>query len=232
MGIYAQQLVAAEDALRFFNTIPKKYRQVDLLFNRHNNISLLPENQYLLPSHEVSLQVPYETLWEGFSQNTRRNIKSAEKHFLTIEKNSGKVGDIIRLFQNNRGKAEAVHFQERDYRNLIRVADVLLNKDKLEVLGVRDGAQNLIAGALLVRDGHKVWFWFSGRDEKAADSKPMFFLINEFLKENCNTDTVFDFNGSSNENVARFYKGFGGIPYSIPMLQHSRSRILRMLKGR
>ena len=36
---------------------------------------------------------------------------------------------------------------------------------------------------------------------------------------------MFDFNGSTNENVARMYKGFGGLPYPIVLVQHSQKGI-------
>ena len=230
LGIFSKTKTDAETTLKFFNTIPSRFLQVDLIFNTLNETSKLPENQIQLVSHQLELQVGYDALYARFSQNTRRNIKSAEKHFLTLENNPDLVSEIILLFQNNRGKDGNVHFKETDYHNLNLAAQYLLKQDCLEVVGVRDGAQNLIAGALLVRDGQRVWFWFSGRDERAADSKPMFFLLNEFLKEKAGMDLILDFNGSINENVARLYRGFGGTPYPIVLLQHSRLKLLGKMK--
>ncbi len=230
MGIFAENLVNPDESLMFFNAIPRRYLQIDLLFNKENNISDLPGNQLFLTSHEVDLQTSYNALLAGFSQNTRRNIKSAEKHFLTIEKNNKLIDEIINLFEQNRGKDRAVHYHPQDYLMLGRASEVLLQKGQLDVLGVRDASQKLIAGAFMVRDGKRIWFWFSGRDESAFECKPMFFLIHEYLKANCETRVVFDFNGSTNENVARFYRGFGAIPYPIPMIQYSRIAILGFLK--
>ena len=231
MGVFSTSPLDAETTLKFFNIIPRRFIQIDLLFNPYNDISKLPENQICLISHEMKLQEDYESLCANFSQNTRRNIKSAEKHFLTIEYNPKLVENIIQLFQNNRGKSPQVHYKEQDYQNLNRAAQYLLGLNLLDVVGVRDAEQKLIAGALLVRDHQRVWFWFSGRDETAADSKPMFFLLNEYLKNKCESDLTFDFNGSVNENVARLYRGFGGIPYPIMLLQHSRLKLLQKIKS-
>lgn len=231
MGIFSTSPLDAETTLKFFNIIPRRFIQIDLLFNPYNDISKLPENKIRLISHEMKLREDYDNLYANFSQNTRRNIKSAEKHFLTIEYNPELIGNIIQLFQNNRGKSPMVHYREQDYQNLNYAAKRLLGLNMLDVAGVRDVGQNLIAGALLVRDQQRVWFWFSGRDEASADSKPMFYLLNEYLKNNCMSDLTFDFNGSTNENVARLYRGFGGIPYPIMLLQHSRLKLLQKIKS-
>lgn len=230
MGIYAAQPTDAEKTLMFFNAIPKQFLQVDLLLNHHNTASLLPGKRVNMTSHQLSLNDNYPHLYEKFSQNTRRNIKAAEKQNLTFEKNGALVDEIIRLFRENRGKERAVHYRERDYLNLSRAAERLLQDGLLDVLGVR-AAGKLIAGALMVRDGQRIWFWFSGRDENAAECKPVFFLLNEYIKQYCGTGLVFDFNGSNNENVARLYRSFGGVPYPVAMTLFSRFGVVSALKN-
>ena len=94
-------------------------------------------------------------------------------------------------------------------------------KGLLESVGVTFEGK-LIAGALFLRDNQRIWFWFSGRDNKHADKKTMFFLLNEYILRHCETPLELDFNGSMNENVARLYKGFGGIAYHYEMIISSR----------
>ena len=230
MGIFATQPVDAKKTLEFFNAIPDKYQQVDLLLNPGNDDSLLDVEKVELVSHVTYLNRPYDEMEKGFSTNTRRNIKDARKHFLTIEKNEKFLEPIISLFKNNRGKSNAVHYKNQDYQHLTDAADKLIKENRLDVLGVFNPEQRLIAGALMVRDVDRIWFWFSGRDEEMAETKPMFFLINEYLKNISDSGTLFDFNGSTNENVARMYKGFGGLPYPIIMLTHSRKAFGAVLK--
>jgi len=35
------------------------------------------------------------------------------------------------------------------------------------------------------------------------------FLINNYIEKNSNSNMIFDFEGSNNEALARFYRGFG-----------------------
>ena len=37
----------------------------------------------------------------------------------------------------------------------------------------------------------------------------MFLLLDSFIKENSQKNITLDFEGSNDENLARFYKGFG-----------------------
>lgn len=227
LGIFSIKPVTAEKVLDFFRAIPPKYRQVDLFLNAHNPSNLIVDSVFTYVSHQIDLKVSYDNLYKSFSQNTKRNIKASEKHFLTIEKNEKLVCEIIELFRNNRGKSEAVHYRDRDYEVLVRASEALLSHNCLDVWGVRNQSGKLIAGALIVLDGKKRLFWFSGRDECATDNKPMFFLLNEYLKQNAEQDLIFDFNGSLNENVARMYKGLGGTPYPIPMIKLTKGLLLK-----
>ena len=52
-------------------------------------------------------------------------------------------------------------------------------------------------------------FIFSGANEEAKEKGAMFFLLDSFIKENAQKNITLDFEGSNDENLARFYKGFG-----------------------
>ena len=68
----------------------------------------------------------------------------------------------------------------------------------------------------------------SGRDNRLP-TKDHVFLINEYIKKYQKTSKILDFDGSMNENIARFYAGFGATRYSFPMLYFSRHFYLHKL---
>ncbi len=223
LGIFSTEPISPELTKSFFDAIPKEYKQTDLLLNISNNPLLFEKNTSTLCSHAMSLNDTYENIYAHFSQNVRRNIKSAEKKHLVFEYDAEILNDVIKLFQNNRGRNKAVHYQDNDYQTLHRIANKLWEINRLDICGVwSENHSDLIAGAFFIKDYDRIWFWFSGRDEKAAADKPMFYLIDQYLRNNAQTPYHFDFNGSSNENVARMYRGFGGTPYPIKMIQYTR----------
>jgi hypothetical protein len=140
-----------------------------------------------------------------------------------------KVADIIALFRTNKGSEEAVNFRDDDYTRLQKVSDYLLEHNLLEIYGVRTNDNKLAAGALFVKDGKRRWFWFSGRDNNLSESKPMFLLLDTYIRDHSESDLYLDFNGSSNPNVARLYQGFGGKRYTIPFVRQFKNRFWKMV---
>lgn len=222
MGIFSEKPVSAQVTSDFFNALPAADKHVDFMFNSSNNIDFIDNYTISLVTYQMPLGKPYAEIRAGFSQNTRRNIKAAGNFNLTLHRDMDSVGNIVSLFRENKGKSREVHFKERDYEILTHAAAALGELGCIEPLVVRDRDGNLLAGALMVRDFNTYRFWFSGRDERFADRKAMFFLLDNFIREHADTPAILDFNGSMNENIARLYKGFGGQPVPIKMLSYSR----------
>lgn len=220
MGIFSRKEISPKLVKEFINAIPRKYKQVDLFLNENNPCELVDTKTITMISHRMGLSRSYETISRQYSQNTSRNIKSAQKQGLQYSENAS-IKEIIRLFQQNRGKRKAVHYKKRDYYTLMRMAHHAYNQGILDTIGVMSEGK-IIAGALFLKDFDKSWFWFSGRDNTQADKKAMFFLIDEYVRRHAEQQHILDFNGSMNENVARLYKGFGGIPYTFNMLHYTR----------
>lgn len=228
MGIFSSKTIHDEDTRAYLSAIPKKYLQADLILNRQNEI--LDANVQLV-SHELNLQKPYPNLRAQYSQNTVRNIRDAEGQGTVITFGESVIEETVRLFRENRGQEAAVHFQDADYRRLLSVAQALDNARALRTVSAHTSEGTLIAGALFVMDGPRLWFWFSGRDNQYASHKPIFLLMDAVIRQFSEQALTLDFNGSSNPNVARMYRSFGGEPYNIPLVRISRCPWLMKIKG-
>lgn len=220
LGIFSPEPITATKVKDFFDAIPKRFRQIDLILNRNNPCTLIEDKVIGMISHVLDLNKPYVFIAQNYSQNTTRNIKSAQKQGLEYVENAN-IESIINLFRKNRGKQKNVHYKKRDYITLRKMSSHARNCGFLDTIGVTYEGR-LIAGALLLRDSQRLWFWFSGRDNAYADKKPMFFLLDEYIKRNAGQALQLDFNGSMNENVARLYKGLGGQAYDFNMICHTR----------
>jgi len=229
MGIFSKINIDYKKVDEFLQAIPKGYRQLDLLLNPCNSVDGLSANIIPLCSHRMGLSADYDTLYANYAQNTQRNVKSSRKQNLTLLYENVSVAEIINLFLHNRGRERGVHFGADDYLLLQRVAELLQSEGRLDVGGVYAPDGKMIAGALFVRDDDCIRFWFSGRDNHYADCKPMFFLLDDYIHRNAGQPLNFDFNGSMNENVARFYRGFGGERYDIPMLSYTPQVLWRIV---
>ena len=217
MGIFYRQDIPMDVYECLLEEISKHYVLADVLMNEQNaqDIDELEFPPYFV-SYTLSMHLPYNELYSQFHENTKRNIKAAQKHQCRITVQEEKVSDIIALFRANKGSEEAVNFRDDDYARLQRVSDYLLEHNLLEVYGVRTNDNKLAAGALFVKDGKRRWFWFSGRDNQLSECKPMFLLLDAYIRDHAESYLDLDFNGSSNPNVARLYQGFGSGVLTIP----------------
>lgn len=227
LGIFSADNIDAEKVMDFEKAIPKKFRQIDLILNRQNPTELIENQVITMVSHLLSLNQPYENIAANYSQNTKRNIKSAQKQGLEYRENVS-IKQIITLFKKNRGRKKYVHYKPADYVILMKMSRNAYSRGLLDCVGVFNG-NKMIAGALFLKDDQRTWFWFSGRDNQYADKKPMFFLIDEYIKAHAQEPLLLDFNGSMNENVARMYKSFGGKMYNYKMICHTQDFYLGKL---
>jgi len=221
LGIFSSKDITNEQITDFIQTIPHKFWQVDLNLNEQNASSVLASKSVQLTSYQLDLNAPYLAIYGNYSENLRRNLRTAQKYSLVIDKNAD-IQEIIALFRHNRGKIKTIKMKSADYNLFLKMAEMMKNQDKIDVWGVRDEQGNLLAGACLLKDYQRTWFWFSGRDERYAEKRAMFFLLDEYFKQHAGNPLLFDFNGSMNENIARFYSQFGSQKYTYPMLCYSQ----------
>ncbi len=197
-------------ALPFFiEKLSSLYRFIDISLNEMNDMlisgyTLSPMSNYLL-----WMDKPYEFIYKGYSSNTRRNLRKAER--LNIKLISGyKPSKIISLFAENNGK-NLPNIRKMNYK---RLYDFL-------VRGVADGfiitraarAENgdVIAAACFLRDYDRYVFYFSANTGEGKMQGAMFMIIDSFIKEYAGNGMMLDFNGSMKPGLARFYKGFGAL---------------------
>ena len=226
MGLFSEHEITPQKVADFLYEISRHYVLADVLMNEKTESG---HGDHEFVSHSLSLNLAYNELYSQFHENTRRNIKAAQKQQVRVTVQEEKIADIIALFRTNKGSEEAVHFRENDYARLQHVADYLLKHNLLEVYGVRTMQNELAAGALFVKDGKRRWFWFSGRDNQLSESKPMFLLLDTYIRDHAESDLYLDFNGSSNPNVARLYQGFDGKRYTIPFVRQFKNRFWKMV---
>jgi hypothetical protein len=137
----------------------------------------------------------------------QRNLKKASSFDLSIDKQiSPKL--IINLFKHNKGK-QFDKIGEREYNMLNELIQTCLTKGRAQVWGVMTKEKRLCAGAFFLESNGKVIFLFSGSNQVARTNGAMPYLIDRFIHANAQLNLIFDFEGSNDLNLARFYKNFG-----------------------
>lgn len=234
LGLFSTTLQGFAKVHEFILSIPKEFKLVEVNLNKYyksrnrSNYNLV-ENTNL----ELELTADYTTIFSRYSTNLKRNIKKAKKNSLQLNKHL-KPEDLIYLFKENKGEELKV-YKPSDYIKLGRLMYMLIHKGKAVIYGATSKENNLLAAALLVRDQHRYIFLFSGLNQEGKQKSAMPFLINEFIEEASQTQMIFDFEGSNNPSLAKFYKSFGALEYKYYGLRYYRfpfpvNLIMKILK--
>ena len=208
-GVYGKNEVNKEKIEQFLEAIPEKFKFAEIRINACNN----PEGfkgfeNSLHHNIELDLSEKYEVLAENYHSNTKRDLAKAKKEKLQIIENAEPLS-IINLFRKNRGK-DIEKWGDKEYNRLLNLVEEAKNHDSCLVLGVQNADNQLVAGAFFMISHKKIVFLFSGADESNKELHGLTFLLDFVIEKYSGTDFIFDFEGSDNEGLARFYKGFGG----------------------
>lgn len=220
LGIFTPLLITPQLIESFLKELILISPLIQINLNSHNKIDGNFIEVQKKINHELDLISPYETLKQAYSKNLKRKLKKAQKAQLSISKNM-KPEVVIDLFRENKGK-HIRHLQDKDYQKLKRLTYKALKLHTAEIWGIYTSENSLCAAAIFMKDMRRYTFLFSANNEEAKNNAAMSFLIDSFIKENAMTRMIFDFEGSNDKNLARFYKSFGSTVVHYPYVFYNK----------
>jgi len=215
LGIFSKQSLSPEKMTEFLNAIPKKFRFCEIRMNEGN---VFEENIQGVDYHRnalLDLNRSYEEIHANYHQNTKRNLAKAEANNLQII-NSVIPFHVVALFRDNRG-ALLDKWGDAEYKVMTRLATVAQKRDHAFIFGVTEkGVGELLSAAIFMKANNRITFLFSGLKQEGKDKQAMTYLLDYVIQKYANHPLVFDFEGSDDDNLARFYLGFGGEEVKYP----------------
>lgn len=207
LGVFSVPVLNPEIVNRFIQAIPMHIRLMDFNLNHFNKVD--PYNYQIKENTNYMLDLisDYSKLSSVYSTNTKRNLKKSEKSNLSFLKGVDPE-EIISLFRANRG-ADLKNWNDANYATLSRLMYKVILKGMGAAYGVYTEFNELCAAAFFVKTNSRMIFLFSGTNDIARGNGAMTFLIDNVIRNNSPGTRILDFEGSNNENLARFYKGFG-----------------------
>lgn len=222
LGVFSTSQLSQDDVERFINAIPKQYLVTQYRLNSYNKVDY---DSDIIAKHrnvELDLIYDYQYLYNNYNKNTKRNLAKAEAAGLSINHNINPE-IIIKLFRNNRGK-DIRHWKDKEYNRLLELIDTAMSQECCFTIGVNDLDNNTIAGAVFMHSHDRIIFLFSGNNEAHKDKHALTLLLDNVIKEFSETQYTLDFEGSDNDGLARFYKGFGGSEVFYPEVKYNNLR--------
>jgi hypothetical protein len=216
LGIFSCNKIDESLIYQFLNSIPKKYKFIEINLNKYNRIEKLKgfairENN----NYELDLIENYENIFRKYKQNNIRNIRKAIQKKVSILKGL-MPNDIFALIK---ASDRIPGMKEAHLNTLRQLFAASIRYKSGYVYGAYNEQNTLVAAGFFVYSNNRACFILSVSSDEGKQLSAMFLLIDEFIKDFSNRNMILDFEGSNVDSVARFYKGFGANQFHYPSLR-------------
>lgn len=186
-----------------------------------------------LPNLELATNKSYDELLAGYSSQTRRNLKKAQRAGLEFAQ-WVEPKDVRQLWTGHVQEKTAI--SQAQLEGLMKVLDFCYYQKRAEVIGLRDEYNALVASQVWVRYEGRLSLLMNAATAEAKALGAPTLLIDHIIEKYAGTPWVLDFEGSAINGLYRFYSGFGAIntpfhmhvenrlPWPLSMLKHKSTR--------
>ena len=166
-----------------------------------------------MSNFELYLGHPYNVLRNKYNTNTIRNLKKSSNFNLKIKELE--VDIFMDLYKKNKNIQRSIQrlypFKNHNYLIIKKLISTCLKKKRGRLIGVYNQDKRLISAAFFLSCFKRKIMLFNVTRPNCKEYHAMTFLIDNFIKSNCEQKLILDFEGSNIEGVRKFYKGFGGL---------------------
>ncbi|MCH5272397.1 MAG: GNAT family N-acetyltransferase [Lachnospiraceae bacterium] len=219
-GIYFEK-TGAKQSKRLEKTKDMIYEILKQLPNKYNHDFRLDiNNDYFLPfywkgykitpliSYQIENLSDLDTVWKGFKENIKTDIRKAQKNVKVYDdRDIDVLVDICRKTYKRQDRK-----LPWDIELMKKLDGILTEKRARKLLCAVDAQGNIHAVAYFIYDNRRCYYFKGGTDEKYRNSGAMSLLVWEGIKFAAEVSEIFDFEGSMVESIERFDRGFGGTP--------------------
>ncbi|MDR1102476.1 MAG: GNAT family N-acetyltransferase [Tannerella sp.] len=154
-----------------------------------------------------------ERLWNALNQNLRRNIRKArEQYRITVQKGIP-VDDFLRI--------QSMTYERQHKKNslpdgvLRRLINLCRAREQGDLWGGYDEAGRLHAAAFVALQKRSAYYLAGGGDPSLRFSGAHSLVLWEAIRFAAGHSETFDFEGSMQPGIERFFREFGGVqtPY-------------------
>ncbi len=222
LGLYSVNMLSQKRIQYFIEAIPDEYKKIILHLNERNKIDKLAGFD-INPRTNLTLNLnqDYDILEKNYSKNHKRSIKKAKK-FKNVIGGNVKPEKLMEQYKKYQG-SKIKGFKEEHYHAGHRIIYNALHRGRGFISTIQTKEGEPLASAFLTISHHRMVFLFSSTTPLGRERNSMHLLIDLLIQSNSGKHMTLDFEGSSVESIARFYKGFGAT--SKPYYQISKNNL-------
>lgn len=166
-----------------------------------------------------------DAIWSGMRDNIRSDIRKAEGRSNLRMDTEASLGDVIALIDRTYGRQGKTKPFSTEY--MIRLDAVCASQKCRRIFVARDQAGQAHAGVYIVWDQNSAYYLIGGGDPELRSSGATSLCMWEAIKFAATVTRRFDFEGSMNESIERFFRSFGAAQIPYFKVQKTQSFLLR-----
>ncbi|HAF30463.1 MAG TPA: hypothetical protein DCG75_15580 [Bacteroidales bacterium] len=186
----------------FIKQINSEFRFAAINLNFNPMINCVDKSNF-----ELDLSSTYDFIKGNYSTNTKRNINKAVAQNLKIIENISPV-EVWKFKKEN----PVNRLSNWHYKKLLEVLNISYEKDISKNFGLIDSKNNLMAVVSLIEYKERITFLVSSSNKQGKEKFAMFYMVDWIIQKYTEKNIVFDFEGGSLKNLARFFGSFGAVP--------------------
>jgi len=188
---------------KYLDAIPNWFLKYEFSLNSYNTVNVSDFkrcNNYLL-----SLNKKYDEILASYNTKCRRNVKLSKLEPVIV-KTDISVELLIKLKFENMTNAVS----DKQFKTISTLLKYLLNQKRATIVGAIDSENNLLGAAAFVFYKNRIIYLFSASNNEGKNKGVRYLILNFIIEQNSGKNILLDFEGSMLENIASFFKSFGG----------------------
>lgn len=231
LGIFSEEeCISPEVTSVFLNAVLEHFRFAELYL--HEKCRFHAGSEYRFDSrinHLLPLQKSYPEITSAYSTQLKRNLKKAHATEAAI-RNLKDVSKIIKLFRKSEAGLKS-NYSNEDYLRFEKLIKECQSRGMAVISGVFSKEGTLLGGAVFLVSHQRITFIFSGMTEFGRKHSLLSLLLDNELKQRSSSDMIFDFEGSMDKGLARFYKSFGSLETGYTFVKWNHlPKVIKWLK--
>ncbi len=207
LGVFTPNTLSSNQVEAFINAIPRRFKHIHLSFCSGTTFSaeaFRPRINYIL-----KLNSTYEDLTSNYSKGRKSDLKKAKQAQLRL-KSVDSTHELVQQFIHLKGTE--VQLPHSEYQKLIRLSEVLRRRARVEIIEVNSDNAERLGGAMFLIDSTRITYLFSVSNKEGRSKNIMSLIIDHMIQKHANSERLLDFEGSTIDSIASFFKSFGAEP--------------------
>ncbi|TAJ15072.1 hypothetical protein DMA11_02580 [Marinilabiliaceae bacterium JC017] len=203
LGIFSSNPITQKTVNSFYNLVPAKFFFINTVSNYIPKITL--KKITLCPDYELLLDRPYESIYRNYSSHSKYNVRRSLKEKLKFESTND-----IEWFKTFANKYRRFYLPEKEKASLGQILKSAFEKGCGHIVISKNLENQINAAIFLIIYNNTIYYHSPISTPEGYTQRALYFLLDSIIKKYSNSGYIIDFEGSKIDNIARFFKGFGG----------------------